>query len=61
MSTNQMQWFWNNIHTSVTLPDDFSVVTGTLACTMKYKIKDCDPGTGQSDDDQDGYPDESVV
>jgi len=48
-------------YTSVTLPNDFSVVTGTLACTMKYKIKDCDSGTGQSDDDQHGYPDESVV
>jgi hypothetical protein len=28
---------------------------------MKYRIKDCDPVTGQSDDDEEGYPDEFVV
>jgi coatomer protein complex subunit gamma len=45
----------------VGLPDDSSAVTGTLSCTMKYRIKDCDPATGQSDDDEEGYPDEFVV
>ncbi len=45
----------------VGLPDDSSAVTGTLSCTMKYRIKDCDPVTGQSDDDEEGYPDEFVV
>jgi len=47
----------------VGLPDDSSAVTGTLSCTMKYRIKDCGPVTGQSDDDDDeeSYPDEFVV
>lgn len=48
-------------YTLVGLSDDSSAVTGTLSCTMKYRIKDCDPVTGQSDDDEEGYPDEFVV
>ncbi|CAF1553059.1 unnamed protein product, partial [Rotaria sp. Silwood1] len=44
-------------YTLVKLPDDSSAVTGTLACTMKYTVKDCDPTTGVSDDEE-GYADE---
>jgi coatomer protein complex subunit gamma len=37
-------------YTLVRLLDDSSAVTGTLSCTMKYRIKDCNPVTGQSND-----------
>ena len=47
-------------YTLVKLPDDSSTVAGTLACTMKYTVKDCDPATGQPDDEE-GYADEFVV
>ena len=47
-------------YTLVRLPDDSSAVTGTLTCTMKYTVKDCDPATGLPDDDE-GYADEFVV
>ena len=35
------------------------VVTGTFSCTLKFLVKDCDPNTGEPDDD--GYEDEYVV
>lgn len=47
-------------YTLVKLPDDSSAVTGALACTMKYTVKDCDPSTGEPDDEE-GYADEFVV
>ena len=47
-------------YTLVKLPDDSSAVTGALACTMKYTVKDCDPATGVPDDEE-GYADEFVV
>jgi coatomer protein complex subunit gamma len=47
-------------YTLVKLPDDSSAVTGALACTMKYTVKDCDPATGEPDDEE-GYADEFVV
>lgn len=31
----------------------------TFSCTLKYLVKDCDPNTGEPDDD--GYDDEYVV
>lgn len=31
----------------------------TFSCTMKYLVRDCDPNTGEPDDD--GYDDEYVV
>ena len=34
-------------------------VTGSFACTLKFLVKDCDPQTGEPDDD--GYDDEYVV
>ncbi|CAF0951751.1 unnamed protein product [Adineta steineri] len=47
-------------YTLVKLPDDSSAVTGALACTMKYTVKDCDPATGEPDDEE-GYADEFVL
>jgi len=34
-------------------------VTGGFSCTLKYLVKDCDPNTGEPDDE--GYDDEYVV
>ena len=34
-------------------------MTGTFACTLKFLVKDCDPQTGEPDED--GYDDEYVV
>ncbi|CAF0898652.1 unnamed protein product [Didymodactylos carnosus] len=47
-------------YTLVKLPDDPTGVTGTLTCTMKYTVKDCDPATGVPDDEE-GYADEFVL
>jgi coatomer protein complex subunit gamma len=47
-------------YTLVKLPDDSSAVTGGLTCTMKYTVKDCDPTTGEPDDEE-GYADEFTV
>ena len=35
------------------------IVTATFSCTLKFLVKDCDPNTGEPDDD--GYDDEYVV
>jgi coatomer protein complex subunit gamma len=49
-------------YTLVTLTDDSSAVTGTLSCTMKYRIRQCDPDTGQPKNaEEQAYPDEFVV
>lgn len=34
-------------------------VTGTFSCTLKFIVKDCDPNTGEPDDE--GYEDEYVL
>lgn len=34
-------------------------MTGSFSCTLKFIVKDCDPNTGEADDD--GYEDEYVV
>ena len=47
-------------YTLVKLPADSSAVTGTLSCTLKYTVKDCDPTTGVPDDEE-GYADEFTV
>ena len=47
-------------YTLVKLPNDSSAVTGSLSCTMKYIVKDCDPSTGVPDDEE-GYADEFLV
>uniref|UniRef100_A0AAR2M4K7 Coatomer subunit gamma n=1 Tax=Pygocentrus nattereri TaxID=42514 RepID=A0AAR2M4K7_PYGNA len=44
-------------YTLVRLPDDDpTAVSCTFSCTMKYLVRDCDPNTGEPDDD--GYDDE---
>ena len=34
-------------------------MSGTFSCTLKFIVKDCDPNTGEADDE--GYEDEYVV
>ncbi|XP_060078948.1 coatomer subunit gamma-2-like [Ylistrum balloti] len=46
-------------YTLVHLPEDPTLVTGTFSCTMKFIVKDCDPNTGEPDDE--GYEDEYVL
>ncbi|XP_077992348.1 coatomer subunit gamma-2-like [Glandiceps talaboti] len=46
-------------YTCVKLPDDPSCVTATFSNTMKFVVKDCDPNTGEPDDE--GYEDEYVL
>uniref|UniRef100_A0A8C6K637 Coatomer subunit gamma n=1 Tax=Nothobranchius furzeri TaxID=105023 RepID=A0A8C6K637_NOTFU len=47
-------------YTLVRLPDDDpTAVSCTFSCTMKYLVRDCDPNTGEPDDD--GYDDEYVL
>lgn len=42
------------------LPDDPLAATGTFSNTLKYLVKDCDPNSGETDDDE-GYEDEYVL
>ena len=37
-----------------------NLVTGTFLNTLKFTVKDCDPATGEPDEDV-GYDDEYVV
>lgn len=54
------QIFSGVAYACVTIPDeDPTEVTTTLSCTMKFTVKDCDPVSGEADDD--GYEDEYVV
>ncbi|KAG5267388.1 hypothetical protein AALO_G00221180 [Alosa alosa] len=47
-------------YTLVRLPeDDPTAVSCTFSCTLKYLVRDCDPNTGEPDDD--GYDDEYVL
>ncbi|XP_060563646.1 coatomer subunit gamma-2-like [Ruditapes philippinarum] len=46
-------------YTLVRLPEDPTMVTGTFSCTLKFTVKDCDPNTGEADDE--GYDDEYVL
>uniref|UniRef100_A0AAY5EV87 Coatomer subunit gamma n=1 Tax=Electrophorus electricus TaxID=8005 RepID=A0AAY5EV87_ELEEL len=47
-------------YTLVRLPeDDPTAVSCTFSCAMKYLVRDCDPNTGEPDDD--GYDDEYVL
>jgi len=39
-------------------PDD-AICASTLSCTMKFEVHDCDPTTGDEDDQ--GFPDEYVI
>lgn len=44
----------------LSLPDEEEVCGTSLACTMRFVALDCDPNTGEADDDE-GYPDEYVI
>nr|XP_042907541.1 coatomer subunit gamma-2 [Parasteatoda tepidariorum] len=44
----------------ISLPNDPLVVLGTLSNTLKYLVKDCDPNSGEPDDEE-GYEDEYVL
>lgn len=46
-------------YTLVQLPDDPTLVTTTFSCVMKFLVKDCDPNTGEPDED--GYKDDYVL
>ncbi|XP_045165335.1 coatomer subunit gamma-2-like [Mercenaria mercenaria] len=46
-------------YTLVRLPEDPTMVTGTFSCTLKFVVKDCDPNTGEADEE--GYDDEYVL
>ncbi|XP_052780157.1 coatomer subunit gamma-2-like [Mya arenaria] len=46
-------------YTLARLPEDATSVTGTFSCTLKFVVKDCDPNTGEADDE--GYDDEYVL
>lgn len=47
-------------YTLVKIPDDPSQVVATFGCNMKFKVKDCDPNTGEPDNDE-GYQDEYAL
>lgn len=47
-------------YTCVRLPNDPVSVTGSFSNILKYTVKDCDPNTGEPDDDK-GYEDEYVL
>ena len=36
------------------------MVSASFSCTLKFVVKDCDPTTGEADDDE-GYEDEYVL
>lgn len=46
-------------YTLMRLPEEPTSVTGTFPCTLKFVVRDCDPTTGEPDDE--GYEDEYVL
>lgn len=48
-------------YTCVQFSDDPTQVTASFSCTLKFVVKDCDPATGEPDDDEVGYEDEYVL
>ncbi|KAL3853564.1 hypothetical protein ACJMK2_017098 [Sinanodonta woodiana] len=46
-------------YTLVRMPDEPTQVAGTFSCTLKFIVKDCDPNTGEPDEE--GYEDEYVL
>jgi len=47
-------------YTVVQFSEDPTSVTASFSCTLKFNVKDCDPNTGEPDDDE-GYNDEYVL
>jgi len=48
-------------YTCVQFSDDPTQVAASFSCTLKFLVKDCDPATGEPDDDEAGYEDEYVL
>ena len=44
----------------VKIPEDPSQVTATFSCVLKFLVKDCDPNTGEPDNEE-GYQDEYAL
>ncbi|KAG7163486.1 Coatomer subunit gamma-2-like [Homarus americanus] len=42
------------------IPEDIMATTGTLSATLKFKVRDCDPVTGEPDTDE-GYEDDYTL
>ena len=57
-NTDSFSSFTATTYTLVKLPDDEAVTT-TFTCTLKFIVKDCDPNTGEADEE--GYEDEYIV
>jgi len=49
-----------HVYTLVKIPDDPTQVSGTFSCNMKFIVKDCDPNTGEPDNEE-GYQDEYAL
>ncbi|KAG1649945.1 Coatomer subunit gamma-2 [Nymphon striatum] len=47
-------------YTCVAIPSDPTAIAGTFTNSLKYIVKDCDPATGEPDNDE-GYEDEYVL
>uniref|UniRef100_A0A646QGL4 Coatomer subunit gamma n=1 Tax=Hemiscolopendra marginata TaxID=943146 RepID=A0A646QGL4_9MYRI len=48
-------------YTLLKIPDTSTSISGTFSNTLKFKVKDCDPNTGEPDDDDEGYDDDYVL
>ncbi|XP_063610262.1 coatomer subunit gamma-2-like [Penaeus indicus] len=42
------------------IPEDIMATTGTFSATLKFKVRDCDPATGEPDT-EDGYEDDYTL
>lgn len=40
---------------------DIAAAVGSFNCVLKYKVKDCDPNTGEVDENEEGYEDEYAL
>jgi len=47
----------STIYTVLSVPDDLTECVTSMAATLKFTVKDCDPATGEPDSDE-GYDDE---
>ena len=41
-------------YTCIQLSEDPTQVTASFSCTLKFMVKDCDPASGEPDDDDEG-------
>merc|ERR1740131_674881 len=47
----------STIYTVLAVPEDLTECVTSMAATLKFTVKDCDPATGEPDSDE-GYDDE---